>query len=458
MRPVMERVNSLDLVPRPPQMVAKAWKAILALHKDVEFVWLQFVPLHGNLRVRMIPVDHFSRMIEAGERVSIAMGVTHVLPNDHLAKGGQSAGAINMVPDLSTAYVLSHSDRSRLQILAGFALQDGSPAPECGRQKLISMTSKLLERHKVYILVGYEIEVVFMKHGELDVEYPDSNHSWSAMTSDVQSMLPMVEDIVRTLAKAGISFQQFHAESAPGQWEFVLSPQQPLEAVDTLFRARSSICTIAREYGYRATLHPRPYPDHAGTGAHIHLSVNPSNPGDEKKTEPFFAGIINHLPSLMAFCLPLDVSYERVATGIWSGGEYVSWGWQNRETPLRRIAQNRFEVKLHCGTANPYASLASVLAAGILGLERGTDGPLVAGDCQNAPGEMTEEQRSELGVTTKLPRSVEESIGNLVADTALRHELGEAFVSAYVAVTQDWNQHIQSMEPRARRRWLLQNY
>ncbi|OBT67637.1 hypothetical protein VE03_03826 [Pseudogymnoascus sp. 23342-1-I1] len=416
------------------------------------------------MRVRMVPVAQFSRMIEEGERIGIAACITHILRNDHLAEGGNPSGAAYLNPDLHTVSMLPCPDsRHQLQILAGFVRQDGIPIPECPRQKLVDLTDVLDDKYGVYVLVGYEIEVVFLSDHDqqADDTSPETNHSWSAITSDVRAKLPMVEDIVRNLLKAQVPIQQYHAEAAPGQWEIVLPPKRPLEAVDTLIRAREIISLVAQSHGYRATLHPRPYSDHAGTGAHVHLSVNPierSQCGivNAPNTDPFFAGILSHFPSLMAFCLPLDVSYERAVSGIWSGGEYVSWGWQNRETALRRIALNRFELKLHCGTANPYVSLAAILAAGIDGLQKGT--PLTAGDCQGVPTEMTEEQRTAMGISMKIPRNLEASLEHLQVDTSLRQGLGEAYVAAYVAVTKEWNEHVSKMDPDYRRRWLLQTY
>ncbi|KAJ6191552.1 FluG family protein [Penicillium mononematosum] len=91
------------------------------------------------------------------------------------------------------------------------------------------------------------------------------------------------------------------------------------------------------EFGYRAPLHPRPFPKPAGTGAHVHISVSSLGLSAPPEIGPFFAGIINHLPSRIAFCLPLNVPYERVATELWSGGEFASWGWYNKEIALPRI-------------------------------------------------------------------------------------------------------------------------
>lgn len=408
-------------------------------------------------------------MVEDGKTISIAGVTTHALRNDHIAKGANATSAIHLLPDIMTAACPSlREDSHRLEIFAGFTDDVGAPIAECPRGKITSLAQKLENQFGVYILAGYEIEVIFLKadavNSSSETRPPASNHCWSAVTSDVRVMLPLVEDIVRSLNRYNIPIQQYHAEATPGQWEFVLPPRQPLEAVDTLIRARNAIELIAEKHGYRATLHPRPFTDHAGTGAHVHLSVNPK-PGslDRKhhslrniKVEPFFAGIINHFASIAAFCLPLDESYTRVASGIWSGGEFVSWGWQNRETPLRRIAENRFELKIHCGMANPYASMASLLAAGLDGFREGM--ALTAGDCQRIPSEMTKEEREQLGITTMIPRSLDQSLQALRSDKALSELLGPEYVATYVAVTEEWNEYVSGMEARTRRKWLLENY
>lgn len=68
----------------------------------------------------------------------------------------------------------------------------------------------------------------------------------------------LIESIVEKLEGADIEIQQFHPESAPGQYEFVLGHLAPLEAVDTLIAAREIIASLAAEAGLRATLYPKP--------------------------------------------------------------------------------------------------------------------------------------------------------------------------------------------------------
>lgn len=151
--------------------------------------------------------------------------------------------------------------------------------------------------------------------------------------------------------------------------------------------------------------------------------------------------------------MPLDISYERVTTGIWSGGEYVCWGWENRETPMRRITETRFEFKLMCGTANPYVTLCAILAGGIDGLEKKL--PLVAGDCQGEASNLSADERSRLQITTKIPTNIDESLEKLQLDVDLTRSLGKPLVSAYIAITKEWNEVLRKMETRERENWVI---
>lgn len=141
---------------------------------------------------------------------------------------------------------------------------------------------------------------------------------------------------------------------------------------------------------------------------------------------------------------------------MWSGGEYACWGWENRETPLRRITSTHFEFKLMCGTANPYLTLAALLAAGLHGLESKL--PLVAGNCTGEAARMSAEGRSRLQITAKLPTSIDESLGVLQADAALARELGDGLVKAYIAVTRGWNEALRQMETQERDNWIMAHY
>lgn len=141
---------------------------------------------------------------------------------------------------------------------------------------------------------------------------------------------------------------------------------------------------------------------------------------------------------------------------MWSGGEYACWGWENRETPLRRITLSRFEFKLMCATANPYLTMAALLAAAIDGLEHKL--PLVAGDCKSEASRLTAEERRLLGITDKLPISIEESLDALQMNTALVRGLGESMIEAYIAITRGWNEVLRQMDKQERHNYIIEHY
>ncbi|TYH57569.1 hypothetical protein ES332_D08G098800v1 [Gossypium tomentosum] len=52
--------------------------------------------------------------------------------------------------------------------------------------------------------------------------------------------------------------------------------------------------------------------------------------GMSKVGEEFMAGILDHLPSILAFTAPLPNSYDRIQPNTWSGA-YQCWGKENGE-------------------------------------------------------------------------------------------------------------------------------
>ena len=106
--------------------------------------------------------------------------------------------------------------------------------------------------------MGFETEVVFLEDGV----YPPmaiSNHAWSTSLSMRSSSIgkAIIEEIYDVLTDAGIEVQQFHAESAPGQYEVITGPLPPVEAVDALVFTRDTIYNVAAKHGARATLYPK---------------------------------------------------------------------------------------------------------------------------------------------------------------------------------------------------------
>jgi len=88
-----------------------------------------------------------------------------------------------------------------------------------------------------------------------------SNHAWSTSLAFRSSSVgkAICEEVYDVLTDAGIVVEQFHAESAPGQYEIVTGPLPPVESVDALVLTRDVIYNVAAKHGVRATFYPKVY-------------------------------------------------------------------------------------------------------------------------------------------------------------------------------------------------------
>lgn len=246
--------------------------------------------------------------------------------------------------------------------------------------------------------------------------------------------------------------QQFHSESGQGQYEFVLAPQPLQAAVDSLIQARQVVAQIAGLHGLRATLHPKPFSG-IGTAAHAHISLHPP----EREMQFFVGGVLHHLPAICAFTMPEEVSYGRVVDDSWTGGTWVAWGTQNREVPLRRVNQGRWEIRCLDGFANMYFAMSAILAAGILGLNNDLR-EFPQKDVPINPSRLDEVGRVTYGIEHRLPTSFEEAANALMGDTELKEALADGFVSDYLAMKRSEQTMLAEMDQRERRIFLIERY
>ena len=91
----------------------------------------------------------------------------------------------------------------------------------------------------------------------------------------------------------------------------------------------------------------------------------------------FVAGVLEHLPALLALTCPSVNSYRRLQPHSWSSA-YTIWGPDNREAAVRipstfasdRTGSTNAELKAADASSNPYLALGGLLAAGLDGVTR----------------------------------------------------------------------------------------
>ena len=270
-------------------------------------------------------------------------------------------------------------------------------------------------------------------------------------TSGLDRLAPVLDEITTALVAQGLQPEMLYAESGPGQFELPIRYRDALGAADQQVVFRETVRGVAQRHGLIASFLPKIFLDQAGNGAHLHwslwrdqrnLTADPADPGQlGSETAAFAAGLLAHLPALMALTTPSPNSFKRIRPRFWSGA-YTCWGYGNREAALRVPTAptpgqppSNFELKTVDPTCNPYLALGAIIAAGLDGIERG----LTLGEpVQCDPADLPEAERKARGIH-QLPTDLGAALSALEADTVLAEAFGPAAFATFLAVRQaEW--------------------
>jgi glutamine synthetase len=438
---------------------ANTFTTFLDEYTSTKFLRLQYLDYTSTPRLRIMPIKKALSLLENTPQLSIGITTASLglLQNDTIIPGLVPTGEYRLQADFSSLRPGPYEGYAFVQ--CEFHETDGSISDLCPRS-LLRRTIVEAKSQNLEFLVGFEIEIVFMSRSEDSTLQTLSNsggHAWSSNRAlHGNKMLDMLHQIYDSLAVSGIYLEQWHPESATGQYEFILPPLPPLQAVDALLHAREIISTVVAGYSMRATLYPKPFSDMAGNASHIHISIS-SPDGDKKEVyEPFYAGVLKHLQAIIAFTYSNPSSYDRMADGCWAGGRWVAWGTQNRETALRKIEGSHFEIKVIDGLANVYLALAAIISAGSQGVKDKLE--LTLGDCLNDPARLSDEEKKTLGIKDMLPKDLESALQALEDDKGLTELVGKDMVVRYIKVKKAEIDLLNGMRAADRKHWIMERY
>jgi glutamine synthetase len=364
-------------------------------------------------------------------------------------------GEVRLVPDLNTAVLLPYAP-GHARVM-GDMMKDGRPWPFCPRDFLKRMISAASQMN-LQIQAAFENEFYLLKPIPEATADADTGRIFSpvpadqtlfAATASMDLQRAVIDDIADALAAQGIMVEQYYPESGPGQQEITIRHTDTLSAADRQIAFRETVKAVAMHHGLRATFMPKPFENQAGSGCHLHLSLwqNGANlipdgsGGLSAVARSFTAGILSHLPALMALTTPSINSYRRIRPHCWSGA-FRCWGFDNREAAIRVPTHpeipspTHLELKTVDASSNPYLALGAVLAAGLDGIRRGMQPP---DPVSLDPGILTEAERTALGIDA-LPTRLGASLEALRKDGALLEALGPDLARAFLAVRQaEWD-------------------
>ncbi|KAL0333405.1 UNVERIFIED_CONTAM: protein fluG [Sesamum angustifolium] len=410
--------------------------------QGISFVRIMWVDASGQHRCRVVPQKRFHDVVVKNgvglTCASMAMSSHMDGPADGTNLSG--VGEIRLIPDLSTKSVIPWAKEQEM-VLADMHLKPGIPWEYCPRETLRRVAKILKDEFNLASRMSFFLlRSVLMDGKENWVPFDATPY---CSTSSFDAAFPILSEVVASLQSLNIEVEQLHAESGHGQFEFALGYTTCTNAADNLVFTREVIRAVARKHGLMATFVPKYALDDIGSGSHVHISLSENGEnvfmgrsgatryGISKIGEQFMAGVLNHLPSILAFTAPVPNSYDRIQPNTWSGA-YLCWGMENREAPLRTACPpgtpdgsiSNFEIKVFDGCANPYLGLAAIIAAGIDGLRKHSTLPEPIDD--NPDNVKDKVQR--------LPQSLTESVEALEKDDVLRDLIGEKLLVAITGV------------------------
>jgi glutamine synthetase len=415
----------------------------------VEFLFAQFVDMHGKPNAKLVPAGHLGDLLDEGAGFAgFAAGDIGQRPHDP---------DMLAMPDLS-----SYTPLPWRPDVARFACDvqvNGEEWPYCPRTILRRQLARA--RDLGYELkLGCELEYFLVRRREDgSIEPADPLDTLEKPCYDMRGLTRSL-DFVSAVAKhiTGLGWDNYATdhEDANGQFEQNFDFADALVTCDRAIFFRYMVETLAQERGLIATFMPKPFAHLTGSGCHFHVSLwrdgenlfdaepadDPHGMGLTQAAYRFVGGLKAHAKAYIAVTAPTVTSYKRLMVGSPASGStwapvYISYGYNNRTQMLRIPDRGRIEDRTVDGSCNPYLAATAILAAGLDGIERELDPGQPTTELNLH--EVSEEQRSELGIEL-LPGTLLDATRELERDEVLRAALGntgrEDYVDYFVRVKQ----------------------
>ncbi|HLJ04577.1 MAG TPA: type III glutamate--ammonia ligase [Solirubrobacteraceae bacterium] len=353
--------------------------------RGIEFLFAQFVDMHGKPNAKLVPAHHIEDLLTEGAGFAgFAAGDIGQGPHDH---------DLIAMPDPQTLTILPW--RPNVARLACDVTVDGEEWPFCPR----TILRRVLERATALgyeVKIGAELEYFLVRRREDGgIEIADALDTLDQPCYDMRALtrnLDFVAQVSKAVTELGWDNYATDHEDANGQFEQNFQFADALTTCDRAVFFRYMVESLAQERGLIATFMPKPFADKTGNGCHFHISLwrdgenaferepddDPRGLGLSEVGYQFVAGLKAHAKAYIAVTAPTVNSYKRLVVGAPTSGAtwapaYISYGFNNRTQMLRIPAPGRIEDRTVDGSCNPYLAAAAMISCGLDGIERGLD-------------------------------------------------------------------------------------
>jgi len=412
--------------------------------ENVDFLLLWFTDIEGHLKSFAVTPSEVEEALNDGMGFdgSSITGFNAIEESDMVA-----------IPDPSTFQLMParEGEMKMARMICDIVTPDGNPYEGDPRYVL----RRALERMRALgfdtFNVGPELEY-FLFENDKGTETLDEGGYFAMTTLDAASGLR--QETVHALESMGIPIEYVHHEVGPSQHEIDMRFAPALEMADHTVTYRLIVKEIAKKAGYHATFMPKPIFGENGSGMHTHQSLftdgrNAFFDGDDQwhlsaAGKAFIAGQLRHAREIAAIFAQWVNSYKRLVPG-YEAPVYVAWSQRNRSALIRiplykpgSEQATRAEIRCPDPACNPYLTFATLLHAGLEGIEQGYELPE---PMETNLYHLTPEQRRERGIVS-LPETLGEAIDALAESDLARKALGPHIFDRYIELKRkEWDEY-----------------
>src|SRR4051794_14189021 len=345
--------------------------------RGIEDVLLWFTDLEGHLKSFAVTPSEAEGALDDGMGFdgSSITGFNAIEESDMVA-----------IPDPETFRIMPRREGEAVigRMICDVVRPDGEPYEGDPRYVLRRALDRMESMGFDTFNIGPELEY-FLFRDNAGTE-PLDEGGYFAMTA-LDAATELRNDTIQALEAVGIPIEYHHHEVGPSQHEIDMRYASALDMADFTIAYRLIVKEIAAKNGVYATFMPKPLFGQNGSGMHTHMSLfkegrNQFFDGEDQyhlseTAKAFIAGLLRHARELSAVFAQWVNSYKRLVPG-YEAPVYVAWSQRNRSALIRiplykpgSEQATRAEIRCPDPSCNPYLTFATLLHAGLEGIERG---------------------------------------------------------------------------------------
>ncbi|WP_333826915.1 glutamine synthetase family protein [Pararhodobacter sp.] len=424
-------------------------EAFLAAHPEIEAIDILLHDSNGIGRGKIIRRHELMTVFQQGRHLPISILGLDICGEDVGETGliwDTGDGDLRAWPVPGSLVALHGTDPARAEMFLAQYHLDGTPMLSDPRHVLARQVEALAAMG-LQASAAFELEF-FLLDRERDAQgrvqparnLTDGRRMAATEVYSVDAlhgMQPLFDAIYAGAGKAGITAETLISEYAPGQFELTLRYRSAIvQAADDLVRLKRIVRAQARAHGVVACFMAKPFADQAGSGMHLHVSLQDGagrnvfaeapGAGWSETIRHALGGLIETMGESMLVFAPHANSWRRFASESYAPVS-PSWGVNNRSVALRipegDARARRIEHRPSGVDANPYLVGAVVLA----GIRRGLEGKV-------DPGPQTTGNGYAEAARFAIPRDWRAAIGMARDSAFLKDALGAEMHRTFIAV------------------------